>query len=185
MQLVPNDIPAPRLLSSAALEHLPTSAPAPATSGELKRSGLFGGNGLAIFVGLAVAAMLLFSASRFFAWREAKLRGDAEPPRLLDVATRNLSTSPDAIVPPEPVFVMIEPAQVNVTAISIGLPRLAVINGRSVAEGDFLTIRTPSSANVNVRLQVKRIADGHIELAHGQQTLIARIRIAPLNQPQR
>lgn len=63
---------------------------------------------------------------------------------------------------------------VQVTAISLGHPRLAVINGHQVAEGDSFALHiTPAS--VVVRLRVLKIVDGRIDLTDGQQVLSVRL----------
>jgi hypothetical protein len=183
VNILPNPETAPLRLSSAVLEHKrPASAVLPpVSSGQLKKSGLFRGNGVAIFIGLAIAGVALGGISKFLSWREAQLRGDGTPPRLLEVQTKHISADRDAIVAPEPVVVEIKPEHINVTAISLGHPRMAVINGRTVSEGDFLTFRGPA-ANVTIRLLVKRIGDGQIELVHAGQIIIARIGL-PKTKP--
>ena len=72
---------------------------------------------------------------------------------------------------------------IRVTAIALGHPRLAVINGRSVTEGDTVTVHTPNHA-VAVTLRVVKIADGRIDLTDGTQTVSARL-VVPTPSPDR
>jgi hypothetical protein len=71
-----------------------------------------------------------------------------------------------------------------VSAIALGHPRLAVINGRSVAEGDSITVHTPSHA-VAVTLRVVKIADGRISLTDGTQVITTRLTVPAPAQPER
>jgi hypothetical protein len=63
-----------------------------------------------------------------------------------------------------------------VTAIVLGHPRLAVINGRSLAEGDNLVLHAPTMS-VAITLRVLRISDGRIELTDGTQTITAQLNV--------
>lgn len=66
---------------------------------------------------------------------------------------------------------------IRVSAISLGHPRLAVINDQQVGEGDFVAVHAPT-ARFEVKLKVIRIADGRIDLSDGSQTIVARLAIA-------
>jgi hypothetical protein len=66
----------------------------------------------------------------------------------------------------------------------LGHPRLAVINGRAVAEGDWITLHGPNRA-VAVTLRVLKIADGRVDLTDGTQTISAQLEIAkPIRREQ-
>jgi hypothetical protein len=65
-----------------------------------------------------------------------------------------------------------------VTAISLGHPRLAIINGQQVAEGEWITVHTPV-ASVALSLKVLRIGDGRIDLSDGTQEITARLELPP------
>jgi hypothetical protein len=103
---------------------------------------------------------------------------------LLTVATRSISTSLHAITTPAPIVVQISADVIHVSAIALGHPRLAVINGRSVAEGDSITVHTPSRA-VAVTLRVVKIADGRIDLTDGTQVITTRLSVPAPTQPER
>ena len=70
---------------------------------------------------------------------------------------------------------------VRVSAISLGHPRLAIINGKAVTEGDAVTLQAPESS-IGVTLRVVRIGDGSIDLSDGKKMFSARLTIpSPLN----
>jgi hypothetical protein len=64
----------------------------------------------------------------------------------------------------------------HVTAISLGHPRLAIINGQQVAEGERITVHTPT-ASVALSLKVLRIGDRRIDLSDGSQEITARLEL--------
>src|SRR5205823_13666712 len=94
--------------------------------------------------------------------------------KLMLVAARSVSASPHIVTPPAPIVVQISLDLLHVTAISLGHPRLAVINGEQVAEGDRITVHTPA-ASVAVTLQIVRIADSRIDLTDGTQVITAQL----------
>lgn len=108
----------------------------------------------------------------------------AAPPRLLNVVTHTISGSPHTVTTPAPVVVQLNTDVVRVTAIALGHPRLAVINGRSVAEGDTITVHAPTHA-VALTLRVTKIADGRIELTDGTQTIHAALTVPTPGPPDR
>jgi hypothetical protein len=64
--------------------------------------------------------------------------------------------------------VNISPDMVHVTAISLGQTRLAIINGKQLAEGNELAL--PAA-----RLRIVKISDGHVELSNGTQVIKASL----------
>ena len=94
--------------------------------------------------------------------------------RFLAVRTRSVSTGPNLSDSPPAVAVQISPKLLRVTAIALGHPRLAVINGQELTEGDSLTVQAPDAA-VAVTLRVLKIRDGLIELANGSQIVTVRL----------
>lgn len=170
MRVLPNTRPSPRLLTTVVPEH----RPAPETpdsigpSFRLRGASIFGGNGLAIFIGSLVGVAGITALAFTF-----RSQNQMKPPRPLQLITRTLHTfsaSREAIVPPAPISVRITRDMVQVTAIALGHPRLAVINGHQVAEGDSFTIHV-DPASVVVRLRVLKIEDGRIDVTDGKQTI--------------
>jgi hypothetical protein len=175
MDILPSKVPTPRLLASAAPfapdpNHvLDTGIPeAPlARGGGLGRWWL-----LLIVVG---AAAIVFCAHTFH-WYE-NYRGHREV-RMIQVQTHRLAAAPHSVYTPAPLTIQYAPEMLRVSAIALGHPRLAVINGRSLAEGDELVLHAPTR-NVAVTLRVTRIADGYVDLSDGSQTITTHLVVPP------
>lgn len=173
MQMVPQDRPPPRLLNTVVPD-LP-AAPAPTGRGSaLGRTSLFSGNGLAIFVGVIIGGVLLAGAGWLHNRHLEAERAAAMAPVLVDASTGSVSSAEHELAPPTPIVVQLAAEHIRVTAIALGHPRLAVINGQQVAEGDYVTVHAPT-ARVELKLRIVRIADGQIELNDGWHTIIARL----------
>ena len=69
-----------------------------------------------------------------------------------------------------------------VTSILLGNPSLAVINGRSYTEGEFL--RTPRGGET-VRIRVQRILDGGVQLQAEKQLFLAKLQRQELDSKRR
>ena len=136
-------------------------------------AGIFSGNSRWIFIGIILGAIVISTAGLIFS-RNPNGSNDSVPRRILNVFTHSISSSPHGTVAPEPVVVQIQPEMLNVSAILLGHPRLAVINGTQVAEGDFLLVRMPNNGVV-VRLRITKIADGRVDLQNGKQTICTRL----------
>jgi len=65
---------------------------------------------------------------------------------------------------------------VRVSAISLGHPRLAVINGKTITEGDDVVLQAPGSS-IALILRVSKIGDGAIQLSDGKTLYNAQITI--------
>ena len=169
MRLVSQKTPAPRLLSSVVPEVRERAPETVSVESRLKGASLFSGNGRAIFVGIVVGAVLLSAISFLYVRRQAA-RQQAVPERPF------LAVSTDSISPPEAIVVKISADLIHVSAISLGHPRMAIINGHLVGEGEQITIQTPP-ASVAVSLRVVKIADGQIELSDGTQLITARLAL--------
>jgi len=171
MQLISQKTPAPRLLSTVVPE-LPERPPERVSMrSRLKSASLFSGNGRAIFFGIVLGAVLLSAISFLYVRRQAARQHAEEEPKLVAVSTQSIS-------PPEPIVVRISADLIHVSAISLGHPRLAIINGQLLGEGERIKIHAPS-ASIAVSLRVQKIADGTIELSDGTQVITARLELSP------
>lgn len=141
----------------------------------LKGVSLFTGNGRAIFLGLVAGAVFICVVSFLYRRQQVARQHAEEARRMVAVSTQSVSR-------PEPIVIQISADLIHVTAISLGHPRLATINGRTVAEGEFLTVHTPT-ANVAVTLRVSKISDGRIELSNGPQLITARLEVRSALHP--
>jgi hypothetical protein len=179
----------PRLLSSVIDSPTKNSPADEEQDLKCKANGdsIFSGNGRAIFLGILAGALLLSVTGFLFerlvgvrsqastATKFARTRTDtvsASPPELVrptPVMRLEHSASP-SLVTPAPVVVQISANLFHVSAIALGHPRLAVINGQTVAEGESVTIHT-ATPEVKVSLRVVKIGDGRIDLSDGKQII--------------
>jgi hypothetical protein len=175
MDLVPPAGESPRLLNTAALAVRPTTGKQDRNSKfRLARSGLFTGNGRAIFMGLLLGALVITGGAYVFRHHQ-QAQADFDAFRKF-VAVRTQTVAPAAKpIPHEPtISVQISPDLLRVTAIALGHPRLAIINGKEVTEGDSVTVGAANGA-IQVTLRVVKIGDGSIELTDGSQIVTTRM----------
>jgi hypothetical protein len=174
MRLISKVTPTPRLLSTVVPDVREKPPERVSMRSRLKSVSLFTGNGRAIFLGLVVGAVLICAIGILYKRQQAARQNAERERKMVAVSTKSIS-------PPEPIVIQISAELIHVTAISLGHPRLAIINGRNVAEGEYVTIHTPA-ANIAVSLRVLKISDGRIELSDGTQLITARLQI-PLPLP--
>jgi hypothetical protein len=194
MRIIPNEIPTPRLLITAAIDHSWSKSAEAVSSGKLKPSGAWTGNAFAIFVGIALGSLLLCGASTFLITRYTTVLEESAAPRLVSVSAPPTVTTPtpaplrvslttsEEISLPTPTPVQFGTHSFRVTAISLGHPRLAVINHQQVQEGDWIEAG-PAMARTRVKLHVIKIADGSIELRVGDQVIsvgLDQLKLKPL-----
>ena len=176
--MVPQDQPSPRLLNSV-LPDLVAAPPAVQDRSALARGALFSGNGLAVFVAAILSCILVAAAGWFYERHTAAKRAEAVPRSLVAASTSHVSTPEHEHATPAPILVQINAEHIAVTAISLGHPRLAVINGQQVGEGDFVIVHAPT-VRFEIKLRVVKIADGRIDLSDGSQIISARLSFKPL-----
>ena len=178
MRIIPNTAPQPRLTNSVEAPLAKAAVDdGEASKVKLKRTGLFSGNGRAIWVGLVLGA-ILFPALGYWVKRHPSTR--IEPPaaiKLVVVETDAVSSAARPTESPHAHSMQVTEELLRVTAISLGHPRLAVINGTEVAEGDFLTVQSPTARSVSVQLRVLKIGDGRIDLTDGTQVIRTHLAI--------
>ena len=186
MELIPSKLPERRLLSSIEPEPAQTDSAKEEIDSpfQLQGSRIFSGNGRAIFIGLLAGGVLISVAGFGFARHERAKREAMALPKLLNVVTHAVSGSAHTVTTPAPVMVQLNADVIRVSAIALGHPRLAVINGRPVAEGDTVTVHTPGHS-VAVTLRVLKIGDGRIDLTDGTQTISARLAMPTPSPPDR
>jgi hypothetical protein len=179
MRVIPPTAPPQRLLSSLEPDRVDAKAsPEEESPFAVRGSRIFSGNGRAIFIGISAGALLLCVVGYLFKQRE-RGRG-AQPTHLTEFVpalTHTVSASAHEVVTPAPIVIQIDSKLIHVTAISLGHPRLAVINGQTVSEGDYVKVRSVNPT-VMVSLRVIRIGDGRIELSDGAQTITTRLTLS-------
>ena len=175
MRVISKQTPTPRLLSTVVPEVRERPPERISMKSRLKGVSLFSGNGRAIFFGIILGAILLSAISLLYVRRQAGLRHAEEARKLLAVSTHSIS-------PPKPIVVKISADLIHVSAISLGHPRLAIINGQLLGEGEQIIVHTPV-ASVAITLRVIKISDGNIELSDGTQVITARLEVSPASKP--
>lgn len=180
MHLIPSKMPEPRLISSLDPDTVETlsSNEEDESPFVLGGSRLFTGNGRAIFVGILVGAIVISIAGSIFHRQHRLKQNELAVPKVLSVATKSISGASHSEATPQPMVVQVGVDVLHASAIVLGHPRLAVINGHTLAEGDTLTVHTPTRA-VAVTLRVLKISDGQIELSDGTQVIVARLSMSP------
>jgi hypothetical protein len=178
MQLVPNTSAAPRLLNTAALD-VDRAAAKPeeaASNHKLARSSIFSGNGRAIFLGLLVGSLAVAAAGYVFAQHHTFGNELEAVRKFFVVRTATVKAAPPPAEKKPPLTVQISPALLRVTAIALGHPRIAIINGQEVTEGDSITVRAPDRA-ISVTLQVVKISEAGIALTDGTHIVTTRLPV--------
>ena len=78
-------------------------------------------------------------------------------------------------------LIPLSPDLIHVTSIALGNPRLAIVNGKRLAEQDWLVIKT---AQGEASVRVLSITDGMVRFKHGGETIDARLQpIVPSPPP--
>ena len=86
---------------------------------------------------------------------------------------------PDKPLRPDPLqnhgsLVPISPDLLHVTSIALGNPRLTIVNGKRLAEEDWLVVKTPSG---DASVRVLSIQDGLVRFKHGGETIDAPLQV--------
>jgi hypothetical protein len=157
------------LLNTVASDVAGNKAEPPTGRFSLKSASLFSGNGRAIFVGIIVGAAILSILGIFYTRHQSEKRQGEADARAPAITTSNPALAESA-GPPAPVLA----SQIHVSAISLGEPRLAIVNGKQVTEGESITISIPDQSTA-IRLRVVKIADGRVDLSNGPQVITARL----------
>ena len=72
-------------------------------------------------------------------------------------------------------LVPVKPEMLRVSSIALGNPRLTIVNGKRVGEGDWLVVQTPLGA---ASLRIVQIEDGIVRFRHGGDTISAKLQTA-------
>lgn len=71
-------------------------------------------------------------------------------------------------------LVPVSPDLLHVTSIALGTQHLTIVNGKRLAEGDWLIVKTPKG---EASVRVISIEDGFVRFKHGGNTLDARLQV--------
>jgi hypothetical protein len=161
LHIIPPEKPPPHLLYSAELRAAKSKTPEeePETKAVLKGSGFFWNNTTA-WIGAILLALILIGAGSGYV-----------------IEQRYKKVVPVAVPPPPPRVQAIPPIRVtpdmlNVSAISLGTGRLAIVNNKRLGEGDSLTLHTPTGIAI---LRLITIDDGLVRFEYGGQIFEAKL----------
>src|SRR5438270_7227297 len=180
MQLVPNQIPPERLIVSMDAPESRAKLETSESPFVLKGAGMMSGNSRWIFIGALIGAMLLSIGGTIFTHYRAKNGESLRLPTFVKARTQALAGESGA--PPAPIVIQFSADMIRVSAIALGHPRLAVINGKTVTEGDSITLPVPN-ATLALILRVVKIGDGSIDLSDGNQMFSAQLTIPSPAKP--
>jgi hypothetical protein len=182
MQLVPSQIPPQRLLSSVEAQESTSTEAASDSPFVLRGAGVMSGNARWVFIGAIIGALLFSIGGIIFSRQMGKKSERFNVPIFIRARTKSLTDGPGSTATPAPIVVELSPEMVRVSAIALGHPRLAVINGKTVTEGDSVTLQAPN-ASVALILRVVKIGDGSINLSDGKKMFSARLHIPSPPRP--
>ena len=179
MRILWKSSPSPRLLNTVASDVARNKAETPTGKFSLKTASLFSGNGRAIFVGLVIGAAIFSILGIVYTRHQAHKRQTDADARAV-ASTTSTTPAAESAGPPAPILA----SQIHVSAISLGEPRIAIVNGKQVTEGESITISNPDQSTA-VRLRIVKIADGRIDLSDGTQVITARLETSrsPIRKP--
>lgn len=155
--------PQPRLLQSAVTNAELQSAPGPTDQG----SGLSSARRIALIGGIILLFLLLAGGVTY--WIRAE-----RYPVVVTIGVPDRGASQDPLGKRAGPLVPVNPEMLHVSSIALGNPRLTIVNGKRLAEGDWLIVSTPVGA---ASVRCVQIEDGIVRFRHGGETLSAKLHI--------
>jgi hypothetical protein len=77
-------------------------------------------------------------------------------------------------------LVPVSPDLLHVTSIALGTQHLTIVNGKRLAEGDWLIVKTPKG---EASVRVISIEDGFVRFKHGGNTIDSRLQMVAEPKP--
>ena len=174
MRMVSHTTPAAQLLKTA-LEQPERPSEEVHSGLDLTTGSGFSGKDRAIFAAIILGAVLVCTFA-IIHWRQ---RTASRPAK--DDGKRPAVSTPSIAAKS---IVKTNADLIHVSAISLGDPRMAIINGRLVGEGEEIILHPPGGS-VAVTLRLKKISDGEVELSEGARVIKARLELAPASKRKR
>ena len=169
MKVLPDVGPRPRLLSSAVM-----TPPATAATAEKVKQSATGGRFVRTLCKVAVAGLIGAVVVHWLVHRGNIQEEAIAIRKLVVVGTRMLTRAGHQTNPPDAIVVQLNADLLQVTSIALGHPRLAVINGKQVAEGEQVIVHTPTRS-ISVALRVLEISDRQVTLSDGTQVVTVHL----------
>lgn len=165
MHIVQREKPLPPLLQSAA----PETEQEDSGKVRLGESSRLSGIGRLTFVGSMLLVILAFSIGFMYLLehRWPARAGTAAQPEA------SPAIAPDsAALAAKPGSIPLHSDMLHVTAIALGNPRLAIVNGKRVTEGESFVVTTSGGAT---EVRVEKIEDGFVRFAHDGELIEAKL----------
>jgi hypothetical protein len=155
--------PQPRLLQSAVSspEVQPTTPP-------VEQRTFFSTARLALIGGIALVLILVAGGAIYWIQSERY-------PVVVTIGVPDRGASGDPLANRPGPLVPVKPEMLHVSSIALGNPRLAIVNGKRLAENDWLVVSTPLGA---ASVRVSQIEDGVVRFRHGGETISAKLQAA-------
>lgn len=157
--------PEDRVIDSESLTAQPTST-------EVVEEEPSGGSGFLLFLGIALGCGLL--AAGIVYWVEVH-----RFPVVVAVAPPDGHDQADPLGGKAP-LIPLGPDALHVTSISLGEPRLTIANGKRLAEGDWLVVKTVAG---EASVRVLTIQDGLVRFKHGGETMDVKLTVIAKQTP--
>jgi len=155
--------PQPRLLQSAVTNPELQSAAGATGQGP----GLSPARRIALIGGIILVFLLL--AGGVFYWIQSE-----RYPVVVTIGVPDRGAPQDPLAKRGGPLVPVNPEMLHVSSIALGNPRLTIVNGKRLAEGDWLVVSTPVGA---ASLRCIQIEDGFVRFRHGGETLAAKLQL--------
>jgi hypothetical protein len=157
LHLVQRNEPKPNLLYTA-LSRVDRQAPEPERPEPFT---FFTLGRVSVIVGIVLFIGSLFASSHLI----QQLHREAGIPEAAAIPSVATSIAPTAFVP-------VTPDMLHVTSISLGDVRLTVVEGKQLAEGDWLPVTMPDGI---IQVRVAKIEDGVVHFEYDGKTIDAKL----------
>jgi hypothetical protein len=156
--------PKPRLLQSAVTNpELQILAERTA-----QRRGLSRTRRIAIIAGVLLTLILV--AGGVILWIQSE-----RFPVVVTIGVPEKSASQDPLAKSPGPLVPVNPEMLHVSSIALGSAPLTIVNGKRLAEGEWLVVPTPLG---DASVRVVQIEDGVVRFRHGGETISAKLQPA-------
>ena len=152
----------PRLLQSAVTNPELQSIDA------AKRATFSSARRIAVVAGIVLVLLILAAGVAY--WIEWQ-----RYPVVVTIGVPDTGTAGDPLAKRTGPLVPVVPDMLHVSSIALGNPHLTIVNGKRLAEGDWLVVAT-SLGDASVR--VIQIEDGVVRFKHGGETISAKLQAA-------
>jgi hypothetical protein len=156
--------PQPRLLQSAVTNPEPQGTNA-ATH---ERADFSRARRIAVVAGFVLALLILAAGVAYWIqWQRY--------PVVVTIAVPDTGAAGDPLAKRPGPLVPVAPDMLHVSSIALGNPHLTIVNGKRLAEGEWLVVTTPFG---DASVRVNQIEDGVVRFRHGGETISAKLQAA-------